>query len=170
MWGDCEHREAASLAAANGAGPRERAAIEAHAKICADCADALRNIRSIDTALRGAFAPLRERRTIIAPGRVRLAVGARASAPNVWLDVPRWFGRLTKVSVMFAATLFAIGGSLEFATPQSVPPAATHSVIQNYFRSQPHGESDSLRWLRLVKTNDFSTASDTMPIPLGGRF
>src|SRR5438045_3445479 len=91
----CESRQAAYLVGADRLGARDRIALEAHAASCADCADALRNSRPVDAALRGAFAPLRERRTIIAPGRVRLAVARRsAAAPNPRLHGPRFFGRL----------------------------------------------------------------------------
>src|SRR4029077_20028563 len=97
----CESREAAYLVGADRLDARERVALEAHAASCVDCADALRNARPVDIALRGAFAPLRERRTTIAPGRVRLAVGPRsAAATNAWLRAPRFFARLVEVSVM----------------------------------------------------------------------
>lgn len=168
IWGGCESRQAAYLARADRLGARERLALEAHAMTCVECADALRNARSIDAALRGAFAPLRERRTIIAPGRVRLAVGPRSATPNPWLRAPRFFGRLTEVSVMVAVTLFAVGTSLESST-SSVPAPVTHSVIQDYLRSQPPaGERDYLRWLRLLKPDD--SPAVTTRLPMGGRF
>ena len=162
IWGGCESREAAYLDGAERLGARERLALETHARTCVECADALRNARPVDVALRGAFAPLRERRTIIAPGRVRLAVGPRTAAPEPWLRVPQLFGRLTEGAVMVAAALFVVGASLQSATP-SVPAPVTHSVIEDYYRSRPPvGDVDYLRWLRLVKTDDSSTA----PIPL----
>lgn len=168
IWGGCESRQAAYLAGADRLGARERLALEAHARICLECADALRNGRPVDAALRGAFAPLRERRTIIAPGRVRLAVGPRTEAPSPWLRVPRFFGRLTEVSVMVAVTFFAVGTSLESSTP-SVPAPRTPSVIEAYFRSQPPlYEIDYVRWLRLLKADVSPTASTRLP--MGGRF
>jgi hypothetical protein len=168
IWGGCEFRQAAYLAGAEGLGARERLALEAHARMCVECGDVLRDARPVDAALRRAFAPLRERRTIIAPGRVRLAVGPRTATPNPWLRLPRFFGRLTEVSVMVAVTLFAVGTSLESST-SSVPEPVTHSVIQDYFRSQPPaGERDYLRWLRLLKPDDSPTV--TTRLPMGGRF
>src|SRR5712691_10424022 len=92
----CESRQAAYLVGADRLGAEERIALEAHAASCAECADALRNGRPVDAALRSAFAPLRERRTIVAPGRVRLVVGPRSAAKNPWLRAPRFFGRLAE--------------------------------------------------------------------------
>jgi hypothetical protein len=167
----CESRQAAYLAGADRLGPRERFALEAHAASCAECADALRNGRPVDVALRGAFAPLRERRTIIAPGRARLAVGPRSATPSPWLRAPRILGRLAEVSVMVGVTLFAVGSSLEPSTRQPASAPTTHSVVQQYFRAQPPlGEIDYARWLRLVKPNVSATVSDQTRLPMGGRF
>ena len=167
----CESREAAYLVDASRLGARERMALEAHASTCADCADALRNGRPVDAALREAFAGLRERRTIIAPGRVRLAVGpTRAPQTNPWLRAPRFLGRLAEFSVMVGVTLFAVGTSIEPSTPSSTL-QSTHSVVQNYFRAQPPvGDIDYVRWLRLVKPDASSTLSDPTRLPMGGRF
>ncbi|MGH2472564.1 MAG: hypothetical protein ACRDG6_09210 [Candidatus Limnocylindria bacterium] len=170
IWGGCESRQTAYLAWADRLGAGERSALEAHARTCGECDDALRNGRPVDAALRGAFAPLRERRTIIAPGRVRLAVGPRSATPSPWLRLPRFFGRLTEVTVMVGVTFFAVGSSLEAATQQSVPAPATHSVIQEYFRAQPpSAEIDYLRWLRLVRLDDSQPVYITR-LPMGGRF
>lgn len=169
IWGGCESRQAAYLAGTDRLGARERATLEAHAATCVECADALRNSRPVDAALRGAFAPLRERRTIIAPGRVRLAVGPRSAPPSPWLRAPRVFGRLIEASVMVSVTLFAVGSSLESSTLQPPPIAPTHSVVQDYFRAQPPtNDRDYLRWLRLLKADD-SPAVPTR-LPMGGRF
>ncbi len=167
----CESRQAAYLLGADRLSARERIALETHAASCAECADALRNGRPVDVALRGAFAPLRERRTIIAPGRVRLAVGPRsAAATNPWLRAPRFLGRLAEVSVMVGVTFFAVGTSLDPSTrPTSLTP--THSIVQEYFRAQPPlGDIDYVRWLRLVKADASSTVSDPTRLPMGGRF
>jgi len=168
----CGSRQAADLAGADRLATRERIELEAHAASCADCADALRNSRPVDVALRGAFAPLRERRTMIAPGRVRLAVGPRsAAATNPWLRAPRFFGRLAEVSVMVGVTLFAVGTSLD-PSPSSSAITPTQSVVRGSFRALPPlGEVDYVRWLRLVKADDSSTsASDSTRLPMGGRF
>jgi len=168
----CESRQTAYLAGADRLGARERIALEAHAATCADCADALRNSRPVDAALRVAFAPLRERRTIIAPGRVRLAVGPRsAAAKNPWLRAPRFFGRLAEVSVMVGVTLFAVGSSLGPTTSSTSSLNSTHSVLQQYFRAQPPlGDVNYVRWLRLLKADASSTVPDPTRLPMGGRF
>lgn len=168
----CESREAAYLVDASRLGARERMALEAHALTCADCADALRFGRPVDAALRGAFTALRERRTIIAPGRVRLAVGPTKApeARNPWLRAPRFVGRLAEISVMVGVTLFAVGTSLEPSTNSSTL-RSTPSVVQSYFRAQPPvREIDYVRWLRLVKPDASSTLSDPTHFPMGGRF
>jgi anti-sigma factor RsiW len=166
----CGSRQAAYLVGADRLGARERIELEAHAASCVECADALRNARPMDVALRGAFAPLRERRTMIAPGRVRLAVGPRSvAATNPWLRAPRLFARLAEVSVMVGVTLFAVGTSLDPSSSSSLTP--TQSVVREYFRAQPPlGEIDYVRWLRLVKADASSTVSDSQRLPMGGRF
>ena len=165
----CESRQAAYLALADRLSAGERVALEAHASSCIQCADALRNGRRVDAALRGAFSPLRERRTMIAPGRVRLALGPRSAATNPWLRAPRFFGRLAEVSVMIGVTLFAVSATLDPSARQST--TATHSVIQQNLRVQPPlGDIDYLRWLRLNKPNDSTAVSDKTRLPMGGRF
>jgi hypothetical protein len=169
----CDSREAAYLVGAARLGARERIALEAHAASCAECADALRNGRPVDVALRRAFAPIRERRTVIAPGRVRLAVARRtAEATSPWLRLPRLFGRLAEVSVMVSVTIFAVGSYVSPSTQVSSSVAPTHSILQEYFRAQPPaGETDYVRWLRLVKADaSSSTTSDPTRLPMGGRF
>jgi hypothetical protein len=168
-WGACESRQTAYLAGVDRLGARDRAALEAHAATCVECADALRNGQSLDAALRGAFAVLRDRRTIIAPGRVRLAVGPRNVPASPWLRAPRFFGRLIEASVMVSVTLFAVSSSLEFSTQQAPPLTPTHSVVQDYFRAQPPtNERDYLRWLRLLRADDSPIV--TTRLPMGGRF
>jgi hypothetical protein len=171
IWGGCESRQAAYLLGADRLGARERVALEAHAATCAECADALRNGRPVDAALRRAFMPLRERRTVIAPGRVRMAVGPRTAAPaSPWLRAPRFFGRLAEVSVMLGVTIFAVGSSLDSST-RDASSITTRSVVQEYFRAQPPiGDIDYARWLRLVKADASSTVSDSKRLPSGGRF
>jgi hypothetical protein len=170
MWGGCESREAAYLAGTDRLGPRERVTLEAHAMTCVECADALRNGTPVDSALRSAFAPLRERRTIIAPGRVRLAVAPRNEPAGPWLRAPRLFGRLIEASLMVSVTLFAVGTSLESSTTQVPSLTPTHSVVQDYFRAQPPtNDRDYLRWLRLLKADEYSPTASTR-LPMGGRF
>jgi hypothetical protein len=164
----CDDLRRPYLAALDRADPRERIDLEAHARTCPECADALRNAGAVDEALRGAFASLRERRAQLAPGRVRLAVMPRPVQPNVWLRAPRFFGRLAEVSVMVGVTLFAVGGTFE--RPTSVTPEH-RSVVQDYFRAQaPSDEIDYFRWLRLRNTDAAVIPSDPTRLPAGGRY
>lgn len=166
----CESHQAAYLAAADRLGPDERIALELHAVMCADCADALRNGRRIDAALRGAFSPLRERRTIIAPGRVRLALGPRSARTNRWLRAPRFIGRLAEVSVMVGVTLFAVSTTLDPSTRQSTSTTATPAMVQELRGQTPLVDTDYLHRVRLMKPDVSSTASDQTRLPMGGRF
>jgi hypothetical protein len=167
----CASRQAAYLALADRLSASERVALEAHASSCGQCADALRNTRRVDAALHVAFSPLRERRTMIAPGRVRLAVGPRSAATNPWLRAPRFFGRVAEVGVMIGVTLFAVSTTFEPSTRQSTSTTATQSVVQQYLRAQPPmGDIDYLRWLRLNKPDDSTAVSDQTRLPMGGRF
>ena len=165
----CESRQAAYLVGVDRLGASERIALEAHARTCSECAEALRNGRPLDMALRGAFAPLRARRTIIAPGRVRLALAPMSAPPSRWLLGPRFFGRLTEVSVMLAVTVFAVGSSLESSTQPPSPLTPRYSVVRDYFlNARPASiEIDSLRWPRLVQLDVFPTVSDAK-LPAGG--
>src|SRR5256886_9458249 len=118
---------------------RDRFEIEAHAASCPECAAALRDVHSVDAALRSAFGPLRERRAMLAPGRVRLALNSRRVERSTLFRLPRFFGRLAEVSVMVGVTLFVIGGSVEYPPTGSPPP--TRAQIHGYFTHQPptHG-------------------------------
>ena len=148
---------------------RDRFDIEAHAATCPECAAALRDVHAVDAALRSAFGPLRERRAMLAPGRVRLALNSRRVEPSTLFRVPRFFGRLAEVSVMVGVTLFVIGGSVEY--PQSVAPQQPRSVIQEYFRKQPPtDELDYFRWLRLNRTESAKVVSEPVRFPDGGRY
>ncbi|TMC75176.1 MAG: hypothetical protein E6J09_13720 [Chloroflexi bacterium] len=148
---------------------RDRFEIEAHAATCPECAAALREVHSVDAALRSAFAPLRERRATLAPGRVRLALNSRRVERSTLFRLPRVFGRLAEVSVMVGVTLFVIGGSVEY--PQSVAPQQPRSIIQDYFRKQPPtDEIDYFRWLRLNRTESAMVVSDPVRFPDGGRY
>jgi anti-sigma factor RsiW len=152
----CGSHQAAYLAVADRLGPRQRMALETHAASCSDCADALRNTRPVDAALRTAFAPLRERRTRIAPGRVRLAVGPSSpGSTSLWLRAPRLLSRLAEISVMVAVTLLVAGSSLE--PSQSSSTNSSQSVLQDYFRTRP-------------STYTPLTASDLAPLRRGSRF
>jgi len=147
---------------------RERLDLEAHAATCVECADALREARLVDRALRLAFAPLAERRAILAPGRVRMALGPTAARSRAgWLRAPAFFARLAEVSVAVGVALFAITGTVE--EPRAVDPVP-HSVIHDYFRSlPPRDDINYFRWLRLQPAPAAERA-DAVRLPVGGRF
>jgi anti-sigma factor RsiW len=167
----CDFWQLPYAAAAEGLPPSERLDLEAHAAVCPECADALRNARAVDVAVRGAFSTLRQRRALLAPGRVRLAVGPRGPRPverQTWLRVPAFFGRLAEVSVMLGVTLFVVGGSFE--EPRAVP-QEPQSVIQEYFRSRPTDDDviEYFRWLQLRGKAPAATR-DVVRLPAGGLY
>jgi hypothetical protein len=165
----CETWQLPYAAAVDGLPLRERFDLEAHAATCPECADALRNAGAVNSALETAFAPLRESRAMLAPGRVRLALGPRPIR-RAWLRAPAFFGRLAEVSVMIGVTMFAVTGTFE--NPQQTIAPEPRSVIEEYFRSQPPPTDDLIdyfRWLRLHPAPS-ENRRDVVHYPVGGRF
>lgn len=144
---------------------RERLELEAHADGCARCGMALRDLAAISVALDRAYAPLRQRGTLLSPARARL-VARREPQPSVaWWRVG-FVGRLSEATMALGFAAVILGGSLDLAVqPGSIP--AAPSVIQDYFRAQPPAEEIAyVRWLRW-----HATAADLGPVfgyPLGG--
>ncbi len=165
----CGRSQIPYIAVAEGLPIRDRLDLEAHAATCAECAEALRGAHSVDHALRGAFAPLRERRAMLAPGRVRLALGSTRLDRSTWFRLPAFFGRLAEVSVMVGVTLFVIGGSFE--VPRQTVAPQPRSVIESYFRTLPPSDEaiDYFRWLRLQAPPSVDTR-DAVRLPVGGRY
>lgn len=166
---ECSSAERITSAIAGGLTAREWSEVETHASSCADCAEALRDAVAVDVALTRAFAPLRSRRTMLAPGRVRMAIGpATRERSSGWLRAPALFARLAEVSVALGVVLFAVTTSVE-APSQAVAPQP-RSVIHEYFRSRPPTEDlDYFRWLRLQPATRAGVA-DPVRLPVGGRF
>src|SRR2546425_6918481 len=143
---------------------RDRFDIEAHAASCPECAAALRDAHSVDAALRSAFGPLRERRAMLAPGRVRLALNSSRVERSTFVRVPRFFGRLAEVSVMVGVTLFVIGGAVEY--PQAGVPRHARAVIQGYFLKQPPpDEINYFRWLPPNQTQSPQVGREPRALP-----
>ena len=167
---ECSSAERLTAAVAGELSDREWSEVETHATSCADCADRLRDAVAVDIALTRAFAPLRSRRTMLAPGRVRMALGpAPEKRTSRWLRVPALFARLAEVSVAAGVVLFAVTTSVE-APSQTVAPQP-RSVINEYFRSRPPTEDiDYFRWLRLQPAARADVAADPVRLPVGGRF
>ncbi len=63
---------------------RERLELEAHADTCARCDSALRDLSTISVALDRAYAPLRQRGTLLSPARVRLAARVEPRPVGPW--------------------------------------------------------------------------------------
>lgn len=128
--------------------PRERLELEAHADGCPRCDTALRDLTTISLALDRAYAPLRERGTLLSPARVRLAARVEPSVTVPWWRAG-FIGRLSEATMALGFAALVLGGSLDVAVQPSAvisPP----SVIKDYFRTQPPADETAyLRWLRL---------------------
>ena len=127
---------------------RERLELEAHADGCARCDAALRDLTTISVALDRAYAPMRQRGTLLSPARVRLAARIEPSVAVPWWRAG-FVGRLSEATMALGFAALVLGGSLDLA----VQPSATHSapsVIKDYFRTQPPADETAyMRWLRL---------------------
>jgi anti-sigma factor RsiW len=148
---------------------RERLELEAHADGCARCDAALRDLTTISVALDRAYAPLRQRGTLLSPARVRLAA---RSDPSV--TVPWWragfIGRLSEATLALGFAALVLGGSLDLAVrPGAIPSAPTASVIRDYFRLQPPtNQAPSVRWVRFQLRAIGATATPTPGFSVDG--
>lgn len=151
--------------------PRERLELEAHAETCVRCDTALRDLATISVALDRAYAPLRQRGTLLSPARVHLAarVEPRASVP--WWRVG-FVGRLSEATMALGFAALVLGGSLDLAVkPEVVPTAAAPSVIKDYFRTQPPTEETAyVRWLRFQLRAIGAASAPAVRYPVGGQF
>src|SRR5467141_5141913 len=78
--------------------PRDRLELEAHADSCARCDAALRDLTTISFALDRAYAPLRQRGTLLSPARVRLAARVDPSVTVPWWRAG-FIGRLLEATM-----------------------------------------------------------------------
>jgi anti-sigma factor RsiW len=173
----CRSWQLPYTAAIDGLSPRQRLELEAHAMSCVECADALRHAFKVDAALHRAFAPLRERRAQLAPGRVRLAANQLPRSSSAWLRAPAFFARLGEFTVAFGVAMFAITGTLgelnQARAPQ--PPAVTaqppRTVVSN---EQIDVDYVRLRAQDERKARAFTSRYDDEPveivIPMSPRF
>jgi hypothetical protein len=142
---------------------------------CVECADALRQAFKVDVALHRAFAPLRERRAQLAPGRVRLAAGLPPGTGSTRLRAPAFFARLAEFTVAAGVALFAMTGTLgEFnqtrapqppeVTREEARPVAPSDVDVDYLRSRAQAE----RKARAVEESAGAVAgrSDDEPVEI----
>lgn len=146
---------------------RERLELEAHADGCARCDTALRDLAMISVALDRAYAPLRQRGTLLSPARARLAARVEPRPIAPWWRVG-FVGRLSEATMALGFAALVLGGSLDLAVQPAAIPTAP-SVIRDYFRTQPPTDEVAyVRWLRL-----HSVVTDVAPAviyPFDGSF
>lgn len=155
---------------------RERLELEAHADGCARCDAALRDLAMISFALDRAYAPLRQRGTLLSPARARLAARAEPRAPTgPWWRVG-FVGRLSEATMALGFAALILGGSLDLAAkPAAIPSASISasapSVIKDYMRTQPpYEETAYLRWLRFQLRAVGGASAPAVRYPVGGQF
>jgi anti-sigma factor RsiW len=159
--------------------PRERLELEAHAHSCARCDAALRDLSTISYALDRAYAPLRQRSTLLSPARVHLAVRATTTPSAPWWRVGL-VGRLSEATMALAFAALVIGGSLDLAVKPEVTPtvvaapsviAAAPSVIKAYLKTQPPVEETAyMRWLRFQLRVIGAVTAPAVRYPAGGQY
>lgn len=153
--------------------PRERLELEAHADGCARCDAALRDLSTISYALDRAYAPLRQRGTLLSPARVHLAVRAQPAPSAPWWRVG-FVGRLSEATMALGFAALVLGGSLDLAVKPEVTPttvAAPPSVIKDYFKTQPPADETAyLRWLRFQLRAIGAASAPAVRYPVGGQF
>lgn len=152
---------------------RERLELEAHADGCARCGSALRDLATISVALDRAYAPLRQRATLLSPARVRLAARVEPRQTGPWWRIG-FVGRLSEATMALGFAALVLGGSLDLAAVKTdVAPTAAEapSVIRDYFRSLPPAEETAyLRWLRFQLRAIGADPVQTVRYPVGGQF
>jgi hypothetical protein len=152
--------------------PRERLELEAHADSCVRCGAALRDLSTISYALDRAYAPLRQRGTLLSPARVHLAARVQPAPSAPWWRVG-FVGRLSEATMALGFAALVLGGSLDLAVKPEVTPAAvtTPSVIKEYFKTQPPTEETAyLRWLRFQLRAIGAATAPAVRYPVGGQF
>ncbi len=150
---------------------RARLELEAHADTCSRCDAALRDLSTISHALDRAYAPLRQRGTLLSPARVRLAARVEPKPIAPWWRVG-FVGRLSEATMALGFAALVLGGSLDLAVkPEVMPTAAAPSVIKDYFRTQPPTEETAyVRWLRFQLRVIGADTTRAVRYPVGGQF
>ena len=155
---------------------RERLELEAHADGCVRCGAALRDLATISVALDRAYAPMRQRGTLLSPARVRLAARAQPQSTVPWWRVG-FVGRLSEATLALGFAALVLGGALDLAVKPAVPPAAASSaasstsIIKDYMRTQPpYEETTYLRWLRFQLRAIGAAPIPAVRYPVGGQF
>jgi anti-sigma factor RsiW len=151
--------------------PRDRLELEAHADSCARCDAALRDLSTISYALDRAYAPLRQRSTLLSPARVHLAVRTEPTPSAPWWRVG-FVGRLSEATMALGFAALVLGGSLDLAVkPDVTPTASAKTVIKDYFKTQPPAEETAyVRWLRFQLRAIGAATGPAVRYPVGGQF
>src|SRR3989442_2862374 len=105
--------------------PRDRRALDAHAARCYRCAEALRDAVATHVALGRAFAPLRAAHTLVAPGRVRLALRPAPARPGPFAELFGLGTRPAEATVALGVSAFILSSAVAGMAPSEParPPA-----------------------------------------------
>src|SRR5437667_144492 len=151
--------------------PRDRRALDAHAARCYRCADALRDAVATHVALGRAFAPLRAAHTLVAPGRVRLALRPAPASPFAPL-----FGlatRLAEGTVALGVSAFILSSAVAGMAPGEPAPAPAEQsdgVAVHVSRSFDDTQF-FYRWVRIGRYAPINDLLDpSIGIPRGADF
>ncbi len=98
-------------------GVRARLDVQDHLAGCAACAEELADLAAAHHAVRRAFAPYRQLKSPVAPGRARLGAH-RPRRAGPLLDVVRLFGRPAEQALVFAVLTLAFLGTLSGGSEQ----------------------------------------------------
>ena len=129
----------------------ERLDVELHISACARCARTLRALEVAGAAYDQAFARLRSRRVLIAPGRARLAAATKPRVGFAFLAPSRVLRlRLAEAAVAFGVMTLAVVGSGHVEPSRAVPPSPSQAaaVVPAAAAPQPE-DSQSMRAMRL---------------------
>jgi len=148
---------------------RERLELEAHADGCSRCGTALRDLAAISVALDRAYAPMRQRGTLLSPARARLAARTPPRPSVAWWRVG-FVGRLSEATMALGFAALILGGAMDLAVQTGATPSAP-SVIRDYFRALP--PADEIAYARWFRFQLHAIGGDFTPAvryPAGGQF
>jgi anti-sigma factor RsiW len=108
----------------------ERVDLERHLGVCARCARTLLALEAAGSAYDQAFARLRSRGVLIAPGRARLAA-ARERRVGLAIAIPAQLLRLrlAEATLAFGVMTMAVVGSLAIEPSPATPPSPEPAVL-----------------------------------------
>ena len=146
--------------------PRERLALEAHACRCYRCGEALRDTVATHVALDRAFAPLRAAHTMVAPGRVRLAVRPAPAHPAGFAVLFGAARRLAEATVALGMSAFILSS----AVTDRVPAPEAPSSVQHAGNATVHvsrNVDDSQYFFRWVRIGRYAVIDDLLDPSVG---